>query len=369
MKDKLILLTICLSLFGGTMMGQPAKPAAPATPVTPATPTTPVTPLTGLDNYKIPVNLKGAKIGKVLAVAGQKKMKVSIAKDTSGLFRISSKGVISLKKRAQLASSAPAFRYGITLKINGVTKDFELVKDEFIKNAVVAHRGAWKNFDVSQNSLSSLKNAIALGCHSSEFDVWMSQDGVPVCNHDPSIGGKVVEQTTVAELVKVPLKKNDFVPTLEQYLLTAKTQNKTLLFLEIKSSLISQERTLELTEAVVKMVHDLKAQAWVNYISFNFGSLLRVMELDPAAKTAYVSDDKTVKEVADAKMWSIDFNGKMYQADPTLIKQAHDRGLVVNVWTINDPEQMKLLLKHGVDVITTNEPEILLEILKNSAPQ
>ena len=47
-----------------------------------------------------------------------------------------------------------------------------------------------------------------------------------------------------------------------------------------------------------------------------------------------------------------------------MIKKAHDLGLVVNVWTINDAEQMKLLIEQGVDCITTNEPEILLELLK-----
>jgi glycerophosphoryl diester phosphodiesterase len=348
MKTKLVLIAFFSLLFGDLVTAQPKT----------------VTPLIGFDNYTIPLNKKGAVIGKLLYKSDNKKVKISLLKDTSDLFRINRKGVLSLKRRALVTAESLPFRYEISLTINGQAKTFELVKDQFINNQVVAHRGAWKNHGASQNSLSSLKNAIALGCIASELDVWMSEDGQVVVCHDPTVGGKSIEQTTAAELTKIPLKNNDFVPTLREYLLTVKSQNKTRLYLEIKSSLVSQERTLELTEKVVNLVHELNAQAWVNYISFNFGSLLRVMELDPAAKTAYVSDDKTVKEVADAKMWSIDFNGKMYQNDPSLIKQAHDRGLVVNVWTINDPEQMKAFLEAGVDVITTNEPEILMELVK-----
>lgn len=352
MKSKLVIMTLCCTILGGTAVAQTEKPV------------THVMSLITLDNYTIPINQKGVVVGKVLSANNKKQSKISIVKDTAGIFRINSKGVISLKKKVELSSISPAFIYGITIKRDGQKKYIELVKDEFIKNAVVSHRGAWKKNDYSQNSLSSLKNAIAIGSCASELDVWLSQDGEIVVCHDPTVGGKVLEQTTAAELTKIPLKNNDFVPTLKEYLQTVKTQNKTRLFLEIKASLVSHDRTLELTEKVVNMVHDLKAQAWVNYISFDFGSLVRVMELDPTAKTAYVSDDKTIKEIADAKMWSADFNGKMFQTDPTLIKQAHDRGLVVNVWTINDAEQMKQFLNAGVDVITTNEPEILLELLK-----
>jgi len=367
MKTKTALLTLFCLLLVNFVIAQPANPKTPVNPEIPSkpeTPAKPITPLIGLDNYTIPVSKKGALIGKILTTSDSKNNKFSLIQDTSGLFQINSTGSLSLKNEVQILSSSAVFRYGITIKVNGKTKELELVKDQFLNNPVVSHRGAWKKLDVSQNSLSSLKNAISIGSCASELDVWMSQDGEVVVCHDPTVGGKSIEETSIAELTKIPLKNNDFVPTLREYILAAKEQNKTRLFLEIKSSLVSQDRTLELTEKAVKLVHELKAQAWVNYISFNFGCLLRVMELDPAAKTAYVSNDKTVQEVAAAKMWSIDFNGKMFQADPSIIKQAHDLGLVVNVWTINDAEQMKQFLEQGVDVITTNEPELLFELLK-----
>lgn len=49
---------------------------------------------------------------------------------------------------------------------------------------------------------------------------------------------------------------------------------------------------------------------------------------------------------------------------PSFIKQAHNKNLAVYVFTVNDPEDMKLLIDLGVDGIMTASPEVLLSITK-----
>ena len=49
---------------------------------------------------------------------------------------------------------------------------------------------------------------------------------------------------------------------------------------------------------------------------------------------------------------------------PEWIKEANDLGLKVNVWTVDEVEDMKWLIEQKVDFITTNEPVILQEELK-----
>ena len=39
------------------------------------------------------------------------------------------------------------------------------------------------------------------------------------------------------------------------------------------------------------------------------------------------------------------------------IKEAHDLGMVVNVWTVDNASDMLLYISKGVDFITTNESE------------
>ena len=40
--------------------------------------------------------------------------------------------------------------------------------------------------------------------------------------------------------------------------------------------------------------------------------------------------------------------------------QAHDRGLRVNVWTVNEPDQLLRLRDAGVDAVITDVPDLAL---------
>lgn len=48
----------------------------------------------------------------------------------------------------------------------------------------------------------------------------------------------------------------------------------------------------------------------------------------------------------------------------TLIKRAHRRNIAVQYWTINDPDEMRMLIKMGVDCIMTDDPLLLKQVLK-----
>lgn len=51
-------------------------------------------------------------------------------------------------------------------------------------------------------------------------------------------------------------------------------------------------------------------------------------------------------------------------ATPALVKRAHKKGLAVQVWTVNDPREMRQLLAAGVDGIMTDVPSLLVGIAK-----
>jgi glycerophosphoryl diester phosphodiesterase len=244
---------------------------------------------------------------------------------------------------------------------------FRIVRDEFIINKVIAHRGAWKNTGETENSLGALRQAIALGCAGSEFDVHMSADRVPFVNHDPTVQGVAIDTTPAAELARIILPNGEPLPTLEDYLRKGTEQNNTRLILEIKASALGKERSLALTEVVVGMVRKQKAQGWVDYISFDYDVLQRVKELEPYARVAYLAGDKAPEVLARDKHDGLDYHFSVMRKNPHWFAEARQHTLTVNVWTVNDEPTMDWLLENQADFITTNEPELLLQKVKKIA--
>ena len=230
----------------------------------------------------------------------------------------------------------------------------------FNNNKVVAHRGAWKIGGLPQNSIASLKKAVELGCAGTEFDVHLTADNVLVLCHDNSYMGMTIEKTTYNELVKQPLPNGEKLPTLKEYLVEGMKQNKTKLFLEIKSS-STVERTVRTAEKAVGLVKELGAEGWVFYIAFNYSAAKRIAELDPKAQVAYLNGDASPQQLKGDKISGLDYNLNVFKKNREWIKEAKTLGLNINVWTVNKPEDMDWLLEQGVDYITTDEPEMLLK--------
>lgn len=233
------------------------------------------------------------------------------------------------------------------------------------KNIVIAHRGAWKTNNLPENSIASLKEAIRLKCYGSEFDVHFTKDSVIVVNHDDVFKGMVIAESTYAELQQQLHTNGEQIPSLENYLKEGMKQRGTKLILEIKTAK-TPENTIALTDAVLKMVKRLKAEAWVEYISFSYEAVKRVIQLDPKAKTAFLAGLKEEKQLAQLKQDHIaqaDYHYSVYKTG-NWFKQAAELGITINAWTVNKEEDMKWLIAEKADFITTNEPELLFELLK-----
>lgn len=311
-----------------------------------------------LSNYLIEPQVKGACVGRILTP--RQTDVVRIVQDTAQLFRMEGHQLLLRKNRWCIPSSGVQ-TYGITLQIGEELKEVELLVDEFADNRVIAHRGAWKHTATDQNTLASFQKAVELRCHGSEFDVWLTADNQIVLSHDPVLCGIDIEKSTLSQLRALTLPRGGKVATLEELIQQAKQQKHTKMILEIKPSMQDAARSIELAERVLAVVHRLKAQAWMEYISFDYGVLRRIHQLDAAAKTQYLGGDKSVEEVSRDGLTGIDYSFYCFRQDAKLIEKAHQTGLTVNVWTVNQPKDLKDFFHSAVDYITTDEPERLLE--------
>jgi beta-glucanase (GH16 family) len=238
---------------------------------------------------------------------------------------------------------------------------------QFATNGVVAHRGAWKKLKNPENSLAALRQAIALGCAGSEFDVRMSSDNQLVVNHDAEYNGMMVEETPYKKLAAVKLPNGETLPLLEAFLREGiKNNPSTRLFCEIKPVTGNTERGKLVARQIIKLVKSLKVSPYMVYISFDYDILKEILRLDPKANTQYLGGDKPLSELRADGIGGADYHYSVFDAQPELIEQAKSLQLAINTWTINDTWLMDQCLVHAFDYITTNEPELLLSKINTS---
>lgn len=227
---------------------------------------------------------------------------------------------------------------------------------------VIAHRGFWDTPGSAQNSVAALVKADSIRCYGSEFDVWLTADDVLVVNHDPRFKGRKMETSTAAELTSLKLSNGETLPTLKDYFNKAKELPGIKLILELKPHSTSKRET-EAIKRIIKMVDEYGFQDRIEYISFSLNAVKEFIRLSPGTPVYYLNG-----ELSPAELKAIGSAGPDYSLGPIKknshwIKEAHNLGLKVNVWTINKDSDMRWLIDQGVDFITTNDPLLLQRIL------
>ena len=228
---------------------------------------------------------------------------------------------------------------------------------------IVAHRGYWRTDGSAQNSITSLQKAAAVGCYGSEFDVWLTADGVPVGFHDATIDGIRIEDTTFATLMNHRLQNGEFIPTLQQYLTEGSKIEGCQLILEIKPHR-NEVRDKRIADMCVELVRTLGLEKKTEYISFSKVVCQRLHEITPDSKVAYLNGELAPAQIKEMGLTGIDYNEKVFVKHPEWLQEAKQLGVEVNVWTVDGEENLRHHANlQGVDLITTNDPEILKGIL------
>lgn len=228
---------------------------------------------------------------------------------------------------------------------------------------VVAHRGYWRTDGSAQNSITSLQKAAEVGCWGSEFDVWLTADGVPVVFHDATIDGIRIEDTTYATLMNHRLQNGEFIPTLQTYLQEAQHWPDCRLIFEVKPHR-NAKRDAMISEMSVELVNMLGLASITDYISFSKHACKRLHELAPQAKVAYLNGDLTPQQVKGMGLTGIDYSIATFDKHPEWPLEAKEQGLEVNVWTVDGEEALtRFAQMPGIDIITTNDPETLIKLL------
>lgn len=251
----------------------------------------------------------------------------------------------------------------------------------FAQTKVIAHRGYWKTEGSVQNSLESLRKAGEIGCWGSEFDVWMTADGVCVIHHDGDLNGIRIENIRYTDIRDSKLANGEKLPTLESYLWQGIHVAPTRLILEIKP-LANKEKEKKCVDEVLRLVKKYGVANMTDYISFSMNACEYLIEQAPKVlngpngqrsgekvdkvnlRVEYLNGDVAPQDIKAKGLTGIDYNSDvLMNKHPEWIEQCHDLGLEVNVWTVDNLEDVWTFINKKVDKITTNRP---LETIKLS---
>lgn len=226
----------------------------------------------------------------------------------------------------------------------------------------MAHRGASRR--EPENTVAAFRRAAEVGADAVELDVRRTRDGVLVVHHDPRVAdGRVILETTRMELP-------EHVPTLAEALDACGTM---WVNVEIKND--PTEPDFDGADEIATIVaKELLARAEPTRFlvsSFRRETIDRFRKTAPDIATAWLTpgvaaDDAQVvlDSLRDAGHSAIHPWFGLVTAD--LVRAAHQRGLLVNVWTCDDPEKMKELAGFGVDGMCTNVPDVALVALASN---
>ena len=195
---------------------------------------------------------------------------------------------------------------------------------------IIAHRGAWKEFNLPENSIAALQKAIEIKAFGSEFDVRRTLDGKLVVNHDPTHFGDTIELKTYEALNAKKLSNGEDLPLLQDYFKKGTaSSHQTLLICEIKAALLSNTTSQLTATETVELAKQLGIENRIIYISFDFEVLQTIKTLRPTAIVLYLENNKTLEQIMAAKFNGINFNYTQFLANPSITANAKKQQLML----------------------------------------
>ena len=236
----------------------------------------------------------------------------------------------------------------------------------------MAHRGGalLPGLEGLENSMAAFRAAVELGYTYLETDVHASSDGVVYAFHDSDLsrlGGSPegISDLSSERVDAVRLMDHEPIPRLTT-LLDALPDAR--LNIDVKS-----DHALEPT---LRTLREAGALDRVCLASFSDARLRRIRRLEPDVATSagprevaavVLGPVRAVRSLAVRSgavcLQVPQRRGPIPVVTPRLVRHAHDLGMAVHVWTVDDPDEMRSLLRTGVDGIVSDRPDLLRQVL------
>lgn len=236
----------------------------------------------------------------------------------------------------------------------------------------ISHRG--ESIDAPENSIPAFKLSLERQTDGMECDVHLTADKVVVVAHDPTtarMGDRnlVIEKNTFAELAKVNISganetyPDEHIHKLEDCL-DCLGKNREF-YIELKPG------TAALVPAVEKILTERgMTSKQIVIISFDKEMIALSKKIMPQYRALWLTGlppsltvDTLLDELTAMHADGVDCAVNENIINAEFVQRLHNEGMIVAVWTIDQPGQARRLIEMGVDSITSNRAAKLRDMI------
>ena len=245
---------------------------------------------------------------------------------------------------------------------------------------IAAHRG--DRAEAPENTLPAVAAALDGDLAFVEIDLQLTSDGVPVLMHDDTVdrttnGEGPVAEFTLAELTKLDAGKwfakkykktrvptfTEFLDVFARYVLDGHDKKA---MVELKGFW-----TRDQAQVVADAIFERQVEQRIVFESFDFTTLQNAEAVAPGIGRVIIRRDLPADPVGLAQHFNaiaILTSAASVEQNPGAVKEMHDAGLGLLLYTLNSEERWSEALELGVDGILTDEPSSLDAWLAETAP-
>lgn len=247
------------------------------------------------------------------------------------------------------------------------------------KPKIIAHRGA--NRHAPQNTIPAFEKALEIGVDGTETDVHSTKDGYIVICHNDTVDEMSNGTGAIGNYMFEDIRKLDFgskfseefagttLPTVEEYLdCMAKDDSLSIINIEIKPCKTDR------ADIVRKTIDAVKERGLFDKLlisSFDYKMLIEVKKYNKNCKTAYlyptygqIVSKWLIQPLHLAKKIGCDaLHPHKAFANKLLVKRAHNAGMKVNAWTVDEEKDIIKMVQNGVDGIITDCPDYVEQVV------
>ncbi|GAA4959299.1 glycerophosphodiester phosphodiesterase [Algibacter aquimarinus] len=253
-----------------------------------------------------------------------------------------------------------------------------------------------------ENTIPAFLKAINLGVHTLELDVAISKDNIVVVSHEPFMSRTICLDVQGNEIPESDDKKYNlyqmtfdnikqfdcgtkfhprfteqekiktYKPSLDEVIKRAKTKNQKIKFnIEIKSKPeydnIYTPKPDEFVALVLDVINENNIFNETNLQSFDLRVLEEIKKQAPKMRVALLVDEDEDLLNKMAKMTYLpEIISPYYKLlNKKMVRNLKTEGFEVIPWTVNEIDEMKLMIDFEVDGIITDYPDRLIALLKD----